>query len=88
MNKPVLLTPLQTQSLHDAAEILRSEANEMASYQGRVFKVTIDQRGLPDTHQALVPMRIGIAVSTEIRRLRGLADSLTGLADDGSKEIS
>jgi hypothetical protein len=72
--------PEQCEALRDASDVLRTEANELASYLEHTLKVELtlrDQKVL--RIDDMTPHRVVIAVHNEMRRLRKVSDTLLGM---------
>lgn len=66
----------QKQALRDAADVLKTEAGVLSDYLRNVLGSDTDWAGLVSKVGTAAPHRVSIAVSSEERRLRRLANTL------------
>jgi len=69
----------QKQALRDAADVLQTEAGVMSDYLRNVLGSDTDRTGLVSKMGTAAPHRVSIAVASEERRLRRLANTLMGM---------
>jgi len=74
-------------ALRDASDILRSEANELASYMEHTLKtkVTLISKEVIAI-DALTPHRVVIAIRNEMTRLRDISTTLLGMLPEDSED--
>lgn len=79
------LSAAQVNALRDASDILRTEANELASYMEKTLKTTLTLRTQEIVSiDAGAPHRVVIAVRREMQRLRDISNTLLGMLPEDS----
>lgn len=76
----------EIKAIDEASDVLRTEANSLASYLEQTMKCKLDRTDRIMTMGDVTPPRVAIAVSAEIRRLRGLADTLQSMKPEPPEE--
>lgn len=74
------LSPEQLLALNESAEVLETEANQLAHYLEFTLKTKVSLEGQLRTINDLTPHRVAIAIRNEIQRLRAMANSLRHLS--------
>ena len=85
-NQTRTMDETQKQVLRDAADILQTEAGVMSDYLRSVLGSDTDRTGLVSKIGAAAPHRVSIAVASEERRLRRLANTLLDMLPKGQEQ--